>query len=161
MIAIGESIDLAKEFSYAIGGAKSKGPLSQLFGRRTIVSVYMKNNTSACDNQMLELAREADSLAGLGWTLIGLSKDPVGSHLKFAAAKGISFALVSDPDKDFAQMTDSLVEKSMYGKKYLAPARAAYLFDEKGTLLELVPEVDAKNHAAQIREALGRLGEAV
>jgi thioredoxin-dependent peroxiredoxin len=157
MISINERIDLTKTFKYTKDGVKNAGALQELCGERTVFTVYMKNNTSACDRQIEDLVEHYDDLRALGLTIVGLSKDSVGSHLKYAAAKEIPFALVSDPEKIFAQMTDSLVEKSMYGKKYLAPARAAYLVDAEGTVRGLISEVDPKNHAEQVRQLVQSL----
>jgi peroxiredoxin len=42
----------------------------------------------------------------------------------------------------------------MYGKKYLGPARAAYLFDDQGKLLGIISKVDAAKHGEQILEAI-------
>jgi len=45
----------------------------------------------------------------------------------------------------------------MYGKKYLGPARAAYLFDGKGKLIAIVPKVEAATHGRQLLEAMAGL----
>src|SRR6185312_17555590 len=100
--------------------------LSDLLTRRTIVSVYMRNNTGGCDKQNDSLAAHAKEFKQAGYTLIAVSRDTPGSHQKYAAKKGISYILASDPDDLFAQATDSIIEKSMYGRKFTGPARAAY-----------------------------------
>jgi peroxiredoxin Q/BCP len=53
--------------------------------------------------------------------------------------------------------TDSVVEKSMYGKKFTGPARAAYVVGRDGTVLAVVPKVDTADHAAQLQAVLAGL----
>jgi peroxiredoxin len=45
----------------------------------------------------------------------------------------------------------------MYGKKYLGPARAAYLFDGQGKLLATIPKVEAAEHGKQLLAAIAAL----
>ena len=47
-----------------------------------------------------------------------------------------------------------MIEKSMYGRSFTGPARAAYVLDRDGTVLAVVPKVDTADHAAQLREVL-------
>jgi peroxiredoxin Q/BCP len=64
---------------------------------------------------------------------------------------------VSDPEDQFARATGSLVEKSMYGKKYTGPARAAYVLERDGTVLAVVEKVDTADHAAQLLAVIKKL----
>lgn len=128
-----------------------------LVTRPTIVSVYMRNNTGGCDKQNESLAKHAAEFAKAGYNLVAVSRDAAGSHLKYAAKKGITYALVSDPDDLFAQATDSIIEKSMYGRKFTGPARAAYVLDRAGTVLAVAEKVDTADHAAQLRGLIAEL----
>jgi peroxiredoxin Q/BCP len=85
---------------------------------------------------------------------VAVSRDSCGSHLRYAAKKKLSYTLVSDPEDALARATDSLVEKSMYGRTYTGPARAAYVLEPDGTVLAVVEKVDTKDHAAQLRAVL-------
>jgi peroxiredoxin Q/BCP len=118
----------------------------------------MRNNTSACDRQSAELGKAEKALLKAGWRLIGVSRDACGSHAKYAAKHGYRYILVADPEDRFSKALDAMVEKSMYGKRYVGPARAAYALDAKGALVGIVPKVDAAAHGEQLRELLGTLG---
>ncbi|EDY83361.1 antioxidant, AhpC/TSA family [Verrucomicrobiia bacterium DG1235] len=126
--------------------------LSELVTRPTIVSVYMRNNTSSCDKQTQQLQLASAKLDALGVGLIGLSKDTPGSHQKYACKLELDFPLVSDPDHAFAKAVKSLVEKKMYGKMFMGPTRSAYLIDPQGSVLGVIEKVDSANHAAQLLE---------
>jgi peroxiredoxin Q/BCP len=117
----------------------------------------MKNNTGSCDKQNDSLAAHAAEFAKAGYNLVAISRDTCGSHLKYAVKKEISYVLASDPDDLFAKAADSVVEKSMYGKTYFGPARAAFVLDKDGTVLAVADKVDTADHAAQLRALIAGL----
>lgn len=154
MIAPGQKLDLSLPLSIVRAGAEEKTTLGQLLRRRTILSVYMKNNTPGCDRQVDSLADAAAAFGRSGYDVVAVSRDSCGSHLRYAAKKKLSYTLVSDPEDALALATDSLVEKSMYGRTYTGPARAAYVLEPDGTVLAVVEKVDTKDHAEQLRAVL-------
>ncbi|MBL9213246.1 MAG: redoxin domain-containing protein [Opitutaceae bacterium] len=157
MITPGQKPDLRFTLPIVRGGVAKEMAFGDLLKRRTIVSVYMKNNTPSCDRQNDSLAAHAATFDRAGYDLIAVSRDTGGSQAKYAAKKAITYTLVSDPDDRFAQATDSLVEKSMYGKTFVGPARAAYVLDRDGTVLAVVKKVDTADHAAQLLDVIKKL----
>lgn len=158
MIKAGEKLDL--DFTVKAVGQDGKAEeviFGDLIVGPTVVSVYMRNNTSGCDLQMASLAKGARAIKRMGYALIGISRDTGSSHLKYAAKMGIGFTLVSDPGFQFAKAVDSMVQKSMYGKKYMAPARAAYVVGPGGVVLAVIEKVDTKDHTAQVKAVLKEL----
>ena len=155
MISTGKKIDTSFPIKVFRNGQAETVTFSDLLTRRTIVSVYMRNNTPGCDRQNDSLAADAAEFDRAGYNLVAVSRDTCGSHAKYAAKKKISYTLVSDPDDLFAKATDSVVEKSMYGRTFSGPARAAYVLDRDGKVLAVVPKVDTADHAAQLRAVLG------
>jgi peroxiredoxin Q/BCP len=138
-------------------GKESEVAFKDLLTRPTVVSVYMKNNTGSCDRQNDSLAARAAEFDKRGYNLIALSRDTCGSHLKYAVKKVIAYTLASDPDDLFAKAADAIVEKSMYGKTYEGPARAAFVIGKDGTVLAVAEKVDTKDHAAQLHALLDGL----
>lgn len=157
MIAAGQKIDTDFRLKVVRGGAIKEVAFADLLTKPTIVSVYMKNNTGSCDKQNDSLAAHADAFAKLGYSLVAVSRDTCGSHLRYAAKKNITYTLASDPDDTFAKATDSIVEKSMYGRTFEGPARAAYVIDTDGTVLAVIDKIDTKDHAAQLKAVLAGL----
>lgn len=150
MISVGQKIDTSISLKVVRNGDVVECALADLLDRPTVVSVYMRNNTSACDLQNKSLVPLFEQLISEGVNLVALSKDSCGSHKKYADKLGIRYTLASDPDKKFAEATDSLVEKSMYGKKYLAPSRSAYFIDTDGTVLGLIEKLSPASHADEL-----------
>lgn len=157
MISKGKKLRAKFKLTIVQDGAVREVVFADLLTRRTIVSVYMKNNTGSCDKQNDSLAAHAAEFDRAGYNLVALSRDTSGSHLKYAVKKKISYVLASDPGDLFAQAADSMVEKSMYGKTYQGPARAAFVLDQDGTVLAVAEKVDTADHAAQLRALIAGL----
>jgi peroxiredoxin Q/BCP len=157
MITTGQKLKLDFKLMVLEDNDEKEVAFNELLTRRTVVSVYMKNNTPGCDRQNDSLVGVAAELDRAGYNLVALSRDTCGSHRKYAAKKRISYVLASDPDDRFAQATGSVVEKSMYGRTFTGPQRAAYVLAPDGMVLAVIEKVDTKDHAAQLRGVLGEL----
>ena len=150
MVKKGDTLNLAFEVEALIKGEVKRVHFADLVKGPTLVSVYMRNNTSACDKQVDSLAAHAAEFRRRGYALVALSRDKISSHLKYAEKKGLNFVLVSDPEDLFSKAADAIIQKSMYGKKYLGPARAAYVLGAGGRVEEVIEKVEAATHGEQL-----------
>lgn len=157
MIEKGDQMDTDFTLEIIENGEEKEVVFSELLTRPTIVSVYMKNNTPGCDKQNRSLAEEAEWFDERGYNLVAISKDSCGSHKRYAEKLGVSYQLASDPDYRFARATDSLVEKKMYGKTFEGPSRSAYVIDTDGTVLAVIPKINTKDHANELKELIRQL----
>lgn len=121
-----------------------------LLGRKTIVYFYPKDNTSGCTAEACNLRDNYEVLKAKGYNVVGVSKDSVASHKRFAEKYDLPFTLLSDPSTGMLQAFGAWGEKKMYGKTVLGTIRRTFIFDEEGILQEVIEKVDTKNHAAQI-----------
>jgi len=156
MIAVGEKMALDFAVKVVVAGVAKEVPFRELLRRRTVVSVHMKNNTPSCDRQVAALAGEAETLGREGYDVIAVSRDTCGSHVRYARAKGISFTLVSDPEDRLARAADTLVEKAMYGRTFVGPARLVFVLEVDGTV-RAVEKVDTARHGEQVRALIKSL----
>lgn len=157
MLTPGKKPKLNFEVEAAVDGQAIRTPFAKLLEGPTVVSVWMRNNTSACDKQSVALAKHEKAILKAGHRLVGISRDSCAGHLKYAAKHKLGYTLVSDPDDLFSKAMDAIIEKSMYGKKYLGPARAAYVFAADGKLAAVIEKVDAPEHGRQVLAALAAL----
>ncbi|MES2697936.1 MAG: redoxin domain-containing protein [Verrucomicrobiota bacterium] len=160
MITPGQTLNL--DFRVKAVGPQGAGGVREvafreLLSRRTIVSAHMKNNTPSCDRQVASLVEHAGEFAAAGYDIVAVSRDTSGSHLRYAAAKQVPFTLVSDPKDLWARAADSLVNKMMYGREFIGPARAAWVIEPDGRVLAVMEQVDTSDHAAQVREVIKSL----
>ena len=121
-----------------------------LIGKKTIIYFYPKDNTSGCTAEACSLRDNYEALIAKGYNVVGVSKDSVRSHKNFAQKFELPFTLLADTSTEMIQAFGAWGEKSMYGKKYMGTIRKTFIFDETGTLTEIIEKVDTKNHATQI-----------
>ena len=123
---------------------------NDLLGRKTIIYFYPKDNTSGCTAEACNLRDNYEALSAAGYNVVGVSKDSAASHRKFIDKYSLPFTLLADTTTDMQQTFGVWAEKSLYGRKYMGTLRQTFIFDEEGTLVEIIEKVNTKNHAAQI-----------
>ena len=124
----------------------------ELLGKKTIIYFYPKDNTSGCTAEACSLRDNYEAMVAKGYNVVGVSKDSVASHKKFAQKYELPFTLLADTSTEMIQAFGAWGEKSLYGRKYMGTLRLTFIFDEKGTIIEIIEKVDTKNHAKQILE---------
>jgi peroxiredoxin Q/BCP len=154
VISPGTQLNLGFRVKVFCDGAVKELAFADLLTRRTIVSIYMRNKTPSCDQQNDSLAAAAAEFDQAGYDVVGVSRDTAASHARYAVAKHISYPLVSDPQDHFARAADALVNKSMYGRRFIGPARAAFILDRDGIVLAVIEKVDPAAHARQLQDAI-------
>lgn len=128
--------------------------LNDFAGRKVVIYFYSKDNTSGCTKQTCAYNSLIDDFVAKGVTVLGISKDSVSSHAKFAEKYGLNFSILSDPDKTVHQAYDVLKEKTMYGKKVMGTVRSSYLIDENGMIAEVRANVKPDLNAQEMLDLL-------
>ena len=82
--------------------------------------------------------------------VIGISKDSVASHLKFAQKHDLPFVLLSDPELQAIQANGVWQEKKLYGKVSMGVVRTTFIIDEHGNIEKVMPKVKPDTNAAEI-----------
>lgn len=121
-----------------------------LRGKKTVLYAYPKDSTPGCTAEACDLRDNYNRFLALGYNVLGISKDSVESHVKFAAKYALPFPLLSDPDHTLLEALGAWGEKKLYGKVSMGTLRKTFLFDEEGRCTEIIEKVDTKNHTAQI-----------
>ena len=121
-----------------------------LFGKKTVIYFYPKDNTSGCTAEACNLRDNYESLLAKGYNVVGVSKDSAASHKNFADKYELPFTLLADTSTQMLQTFGAWGEKKMYGKTVMGTIRKTFIFDENGVLTEIIEKVDTKNHADQI-----------
>lgn len=132
--------------------------LSDFAGRKLVLYFYPKDDTSGCTAEAIQFTALADRFAAAGTTVVGVSKDSVASHRKFAEKHKLGVRLASDPDGTTVEAYGAWVEKSMYGKKYMGIDRSTFLIGPDGRIAALWRRVKVPGHAEAVLKAAGQLG---
>lgn len=124
--------------------------LSDFSGKKVVLYFYPKDNTPGCTRQACAFAQSYEAFKSNDVVVIGISKDSVASHLKFAQKYELPFILLSDPDLQAIQAYDVWKEKKLYGKTSFGVVRSTYIIDEQGMIEKAMPKVKPDTNAAEI-----------
>lgn len=128
--------------------------LSDFAGKKIVLYFYPKDHTPGCTRQACAFAASYDRFREQGVVVIGISKDSVASHLKFAQKYDLPFLLLSDPELQAIQAYGVWQEKKLYGKVTMGVVRTTYIIDEQGTIEKVMPKVKPDTNAQDILEYL-------
>ena len=123
---------------------------SDFLGHRIVLYFYPKDNTPGCTRQACAFAQNFDAFQRRDVVVIGISKDSVASHQKFAEKYELPFLLLSDPELKAIQAYDVWKEKKLYGKVSMGVVRTTYVIDADGTIEMVMPKVKPDTNAAEI-----------
>ncbi|MDP3858913.1 MAG: peroxiredoxin [Stagnimonas sp.] len=149
--------DKLPALSLPASGGKTVTLNKDYAGRKLVVYFYPKDNTPGCTLEGQDFTRLYPEFQKAGADIVGVSKDSVKSHDNFCAKFGFPFTLLSDGEEQACAAFGAIVEKSMYGKKYLGIDRCSFLFNEKGKLVQAWRSVKAKGHAEEVLAAVKEL----
>lgn len=124
--------------------------ISDFQGKKIILYFYPKDNTPGCSRQACAFAAAYDGFRSKDVVVIGISKDSVASHVKFAHKYDLPFILLSDPELKAIQAYGVWQEKKLYGKVSMGVVRTTFIIDEKGNLEKVMPKVKPDTNAAEI-----------
>ena len=124
--------------------------LSNFLGRKVVLYFYPKDNTPGCTRQACAFAGAYDAFREKQVTVIGISRDSVASHVKFAEKYALPFVLLSDPERQAIEAFGVWQEKKNYGKVSMGVVRSTFIIDEKGVIEKVMPKVKPDTNAAEI-----------
>lgn len=126
--------------------------LSDFLGKKVVIYFYPKDNTPGCTRQACAFAGIYKEFEKEGVVVIGISKDSVASHQKFAAKYDLPFILLSDPELKAIEPFGVWQEKKMYGKVSMGVVRTTFIIDEQGNIERVMEKVKPDTNAAEILE---------
>ena len=124
--------------------------LSDFLGKKVVLYFYPKDNTPGCTRQACAFAAAYEGFKSRNVVVIGISKDSVASHLKFAQKHDLPFILLSDPELQAIQAYGVWQEKKLYGKVSMGVVRSTFIIDEQGQIEKVMPKVKPDTNAAEI-----------
>ena len=128
--------------------------LSAFRGKKVVLYFYPKDNTPGCTRQACAFATRYVAFKSADIEVIGISKDSVASHVKFAEKYNRPFHLLSDPDRVAIEAYGVWQEKKMAGKVGMGVVRTTYIIDEDGVITAIMPKVKPDTNADEVLAAL-------
>ena len=129
--------------------------LSNFKGKKVVLYFYPKDNTTGCTKQACLFRDSYETFINKDVVIIGVSKDSIKSHQKFAEKNELPFTLLSDPELEAIKAYDIWQEKKLYGKVYMGVVRTTYIIDENGIIEHVFDKVKTAKNTAEVLEYLG------
>ena len=128
--------------------------LSDFHGRKVVVYFYPAASTPGCTKQACDFRDNLAELNEAGLDVVGISPDKPAKLAKFRDAEGLTFPLLSDPERSVLTAWGAFGEKSMYGKTVQGVIRSTFVVDEQGKIEAAQYNVKATGHVAKLRRDL-------
>lgn len=124
--------------------------LSDFAGKKVVLYFYPRDNTPGCTRQACAFAGAYEAFREIDAVVIGVSKDSVASHQKFAEKHGLPFILLSDPELTAIQAYGVWQEKKLYGKVSMGVVRTTFVIDESGVIEKVMSKVKPDTNAPEV-----------
>jgi thioredoxin-dependent peroxiredoxin len=131
--------------------------LNDYKGKWLVLYFYPKDDTPGCTVEACSFRDGRDDLAELGAEVVGVSKDSVASHKKFADKHGLTFTLLSDESTEMLKAYDAWGPKKFMGRAYEGITRKTYIINPDGQIVREYPKVTPAGHAKAIVKDLSAL----
>jgi len=148
--------DIGKKIPSLTGLTGSGDPLklASLKGQWVVIYFYPKDSTPGCTTEAQDFRDLYPQFRQRGAQVVGVSRDAVASHARFAEKQSLPFPLVSDPDETWCKAFDVIHEKVLYGKRHMGVVRSTFLIDPDGKLAQAWRGVKVAGHAQAVLDAI-------
>ncbi len=126
--------------------------LSQYRGKKVLIYFYPKDDTPGCTTEACNFRDNYQDLSDAGLVVLGISKDTVKSHKKFAEKYNLPFPLLADEDTSVCQSYGVWGKKKFMGREYVGISRVSFLIDEKGEIAKIYEDVKPKEHTQEVAQ---------
>lgn len=128
--------------------------LTSFLGKKVVLYFYPKDSTPGCTRQACAFASAYEQFKSKDIVVIGISKDSIASHVKFAEKYSLPFILLSDPERKAIEAYGVWQEKKMCGKVGMGIVRTTFIIDENGNIEKVMDKVKPDTNAQEILEYL-------
>jgi|SRR5690554_202535 len=130
--------------------------LSDFLGKKVVVYFYPKDDTPGCTRQACAFRDAYEGFKEKDVVVIGISKDDIESHVKFAEKYDLPFILLADPELQAIEAYGVWQEKTMFGKKSMGVARSTFVINEEGKVIKVFKKANPDTNASEILEFLNQ-----
>lgn len=129
--------------------------LSDNLGKWVVLYFYPKDDTPGCTKEACSFRDSYQQLLKKGVVVLGVSKDSVATHLKFAQKYQLPFPLLADPEKKVIQAYEAWGIKKFMGREFEGVKRITYIINPEGVIDKGFEKVNPLTHAGEVLKVLG------
>jgi len=148
--------DMAPDFTLPRNGGGTV-TLSALRPKVVVLYFYPKDGTAGCTTEALDFTQALPEFAAHDAVILGISKDKVARHDRFAAKHDLGVTLLSDAETDVCERYGVWAEKAMYGRTYMGIVRSTFIIDANGLIAHQWSKVRVKGHVRDVLNAVASL----
>jgi peroxiredoxin Q/BCP len=127
--------------------------LRQFKGKKTVILYfYPKDETPGCTKEACEFRDHFTEFEKHNTVILGVSTDPMETHLRFRDKQKLPFPLLSDEDAAVSKLFGVYKMKNLYGKKYMGIERTTFVIDKTGRIAQIYPKVKVEGHIQDLME---------
>lgn len=143
--------------AFTIETSAGKRRLADYAGKYLVLYFYPKDDTPGCTQEAIDFTAHAKDFAKAGAAVLGVSRDSLARHEKFAAKHELAIELGSDENGKVSDAYGTWEEKTLYGRTYMGMARRTFLIGPEGKIVRVWPKVRVKGHAADVLDFINSL----
>jgi thioredoxin-dependent peroxiredoxin len=141
------------------GNDGKKHSVEDYQGKTVVLYFYPKDDTPGCTKEACGFRDMGAALKKTGAVVLGVSKDSIESHNKFAKKYKLPFVLLSDPKTEVMKKYGAFGKKMMYGKPVQETIRSTVVIGPKGDVIKHWPTIKkAEAHPDEVLAFLKGVG---
>jgi peroxiredoxin Q/BCP len=129
--------------------------LADFKGKKTILYFFPAASTPGCTKEACDFNDNLNPFKDAGYTVLGISPDPVKKLKTFQVNQELNFPLLSDPELEVHKAYGAYGVKKLYGREYTGVLRSTFAIDENGVITLALYNVKATGHVVMLRKLLG------
>lgn len=119
-------------------------------GKKLVIFFYPKANTPGCTAEACNIGDNYSELKKAGYSILGISADPVSKQKKFHDKFAFPYDLIADENREIIEKFGVWQLKKFMGREFMGIVRNTFIFDENGICTRVIDKVKTKEAAAQI-----------
>ncbi|MEY4424770.1 MAG: hypothetical protein RJB56_397 [Actinomycetota bacterium] len=128
--------------------------LADFKGKKTILYFFPAASTPGCTKEACDFNDNLNPFKDAGYTVLGISPDPVKKLKTFEVNQELNFPLLSDPELEVHKAYGAYGVKKLYGREYTGVLRSTFAIDENGVITLALYNVKATGHVVMLRKLL-------
>ena len=149
--------DDAPTFFLPSGDGKEVNLASFKGKKDVILYFYPKDSTPGCTQEACGFQEALPNTKDSETVVLGVSRDSLSSHQRFAQKYNLSFPLLSDPDAVVCKAYGVYKLKKNYGREYWGIERSTFVIDREGKIAKVFRRVKVDGHVEKVFSVISTL----